>query len=222
MWLLIGAKLVIGLIGLLIVVRLLGKKSMAEITPFDLIYTLVLGGILEETVYDEQVHLGHLLFAIGIWALLIFFIEKVVQKNERINRWIKGEPSILIKDGVLNVKEIDRNKIEMEQLREMARQNQCFSLENARHIILENAGQVSMIVKSEKDKVLAIMLVDQGKIQKKVLASYDLSEDWLRANLAKLGFVALEKLVYVEWSQEKGFYVITPEKTTNQIYRIDG
>ena len=42
----ITMKLVFGLIGLLLVVRLLGKKSMSEITPFDLFYTRVLGGIL--------------------------------------------------------------------------------------------------------------------------------------------------------------------------------
>lgn len=41
----ITMKLVFGLIGLLLVVRLLGKKSMSEITPFDLVYTLVLGDL---------------------------------------------------------------------------------------------------------------------------------------------------------------------------------
>lgn len=50
----ITMKLVFGLIGLLLVVRLLGKKSMSEITPFDLVYTLVLGGILEESTYDDS------------------------------------------------------------------------------------------------------------------------------------------------------------------------
>lgn len=50
----ITMKLVFGLIGLLLVVRLLGKKSMSEITPFDLVYTLVLGGILEESTYDTM------------------------------------------------------------------------------------------------------------------------------------------------------------------------
>lgn len=40
----ITMKLVFGLIGLLLVVRLFGKKSMSEVTPFDLVYTLVLGG----------------------------------------------------------------------------------------------------------------------------------------------------------------------------------
>ncbi|MEG0474582.1 MAG: hypothetical protein RR548_02655 [Carnobacterium sp.] len=47
-------KVAFGLVGLLLFTRLLGKKSMSDITPFDLIYTLVLGGLLEETIYDER------------------------------------------------------------------------------------------------------------------------------------------------------------------------
>lgn len=53
---------------------------MSEITPFDLVYMLVLGGILEESVYDDTVNVGHLLFGIAVWACLIFLVEKVVQK----------------------------------------------------------------------------------------------------------------------------------------------
>lgn len=76
-------KLFFGLFGLLLVARLLGKKTLSEITPFDLIYTLVLGGILEESIYDDNVSVFHVLFAIALWALLIYFIEEFVKKNEQ-------------------------------------------------------------------------------------------------------------------------------------------
>ncbi|KIS03208.1 DUF421 domain-containing protein [Paucilactobacillus wasatchensis] len=219
---LIALKLVVGLIGLLFVVRLLGKKSLSEITPFDLIYTLVLGGILEESLYDDKINIGHLLFGIAIWACMIFFIEKIVQKNEKINRWLKGEPSVLVRNGVINIKELNRNQIEMEQLREMSRQHQCFSLSNAKHIILENAGQISLISHSEEDKVLSIMLVDQGQIQYEVLKTHNLTKSWLIDNLQQQGFNKLDELVYVEWSEENGFYVVTKSDVIEKVYRIDG
>lgn len=56
MFSMIAVKLVIGLITFLLVVRLTGKKSLSQVAPFDLIYTLVLGGILEESIYDDAVH----------------------------------------------------------------------------------------------------------------------------------------------------------------------
>ncbi|MEQ4551901.1 DUF421 domain-containing protein, partial [Weissella sp. GP1] len=76
----ITMQLVFGLIGLLSVVRLLGQKSMSEITPFDLVYTLVLGGILEEATYDDNVHVEHVLFPIALWAVMIYGMERIVQK----------------------------------------------------------------------------------------------------------------------------------------------
>ncbi|HGF8006990.1 TPA: DUF421 domain-containing protein [Enterococcus faecium] len=218
----ITMKLVFGLIGLLLVVRLLGKKSMSEITPFDLVYTLVLGGILEESTYDDNVHVGHVLFAIALWAVMIYGIERIVQKNEKVNRWVKGEPSVLIKDGIINMTELTNNHIEMEQLRAILRQQECFSLENAKHVILENAGQMSVLKKSDEDKALSILLVDEGQIQHKVLQSNQLTEAWLMENLKKEGYADVKQLIYVEWSEEKGLYILNKEDVMHESYRIDG
>lgn len=218
----IALKLVIGFIALLVVIRSLGKKAMSEVTPFDLIYTLVLGGILEETIYDDKVNIGHLLFAVILWAVLIYIVERFVQRNDKLNRWIKGEPSVLMKNGELNLIEISKNHIEMEQLRAMLRQQQCFSLENAKHVILENAGQVSLIKESEEDKVMTLMLVDEGLIQDRVLQTNNLNESWLRESLTKEGYKEINDLLYVEWSEEKGFYILTQDDVDNTIYRIDG
>ncbi|WP_062532450.1 DUF421 domain-containing protein [Jeotgalibaca dankookensis] len=222
MFALIALKLLFGFLGLLLVVRLLGKKSMSEITPFDLIYTLVLGGILEESIYDDAVNTGHLLFAIGLWAVMIYLIEQFVQKNDKVNKWVKGEPAVLIRNSKLNVKEITKNHIEMEQLRAMLRQEQCFSLENAKHVILETAGQISVIAKSEEDKTMTLLLVDEGKIKNKVLQTNNLDDSWLRKKLQEEGYTNLKEIIYVEWSQEKGFYVITYADTESVSYKIDG
>ena len=54
--------------------------------------------------------------------------------------------------------ELANNHIEMEQLRAILRQQECFSLENAKHVILENAGQMSVLKKSDDDKALSIVL----------------------------------------------------------------
>lgn len=218
----IALKLLFGLLGLLLVVRLIGKKSLSNITPFDLVYTLVLGGILEESIYDDKVNIGHLLFALSLWAVMIYFIERVVQRNDRVNRLLKGEPSILLKNGQMNVKELSKNHIEMEQLRTMLRQQQCFSLENAHHVVLENAGQISVIKKSEDDKVMSIMVIDEGVIQDRVLQTNELEKIWLIENLKQEGYVSLESILYAEWSEEKGFYVVTGSDVLNQTYRIDG
>lgn len=75
MYISIALKLIIGLAALLIVTRVLGKKEMSQITPFDFIYALMLGGILEEGIYDDKVSILHILFTLALWAILIYIKE---------------------------------------------------------------------------------------------------------------------------------------------------
>jgi len=218
----ISLKLVFGLVSLMLVTRVLGKKALADVTPFDLIYTLVLGGILEESIYDDKINIGHLVFALFLWGVLIYIIERIVQKNTKVSRLLKGEPSIIVRDGVINLKALSKNHIEMEQLRTMLRQQQCFSLENAKHVILESAGQVSVLKKSQEDSYISLMLVDHGIIQDRVLETHGLTRKWLLDNLNKEGYTILHEIIYVEWSEEKGFYILTNRDVTNKNYCIDG
>ncbi|MCT1798096.1 DUF421 domain-containing protein [Aerococcus viridans] len=218
----ISLKLVFGLVSLMLVTRVLGKKALADVTPFDLIYTLVLGGILEESIYDDKLNIGHLVFALFLWAVLIYIIERIVQKNTKVSRLLKGEPSVIIRDGVINLKALSKNHIEMEQLRTMLRQQQCFSLENAKHVILESAGQVSVLKKSQEDSYISLMLVDHGIIQDRVLETHGLTRKWLLDNLNKEGYTILQEIIYVEWSAEKAFYILTNHDVMNKDYCIDG
>src|SRR5699024_11850115 len=125
------------LFGCWLVMRTLVKNSLSDISPFVLIYTFVLGGIFEESFYDVAVHAGHILFALAVWGMLIYGIEVFVQKNDEINHIVKGKPSVLIQNGQLNEEELGKNHMEMEQLRALLRSQNCFSLEEARYVILE-------------------------------------------------------------------------------------
>ncbi len=215
-------KVAFGLIGLLFFTRLLGKKSMSDITPFDLIYTLVLGGLLEESIYDEKIHLVHFFLALTVWGVMIYSIETLVQKNDRINKWIKGEPCVLVQDGQLNIKGLNSNHVEMEQLRTMMRQQNCFSLQEAKHVILETGGTISVMKNEKEDTILTILLIDEGKLSGKALDSIHKTEDWLRERLRKEGQTQIEEIAYAEWSSERGLYIKTYADSIKEPYEIDG
>ena len=130
-YLLIGAKLVIGFAALMTVIRVLGKKHLSEMTPYDIIYLLVFGGILEESLFDEKVSILMILFAVAVWAIVIYAIEKLVTKSNKLRILLKGEPDKIIENGVLNKKLIDKNQLEMEQLRTMIEETRNFFIERS-------------------------------------------------------------------------------------------
>ena len=217
----IASKLVVGLIGLLLVTRLLGKKTLSEITPFDLIYTLVLGGILEESLYDDKINVLHFLFAVALWEIMIYLLETVVQKKDKVNNFIKGIPSVLIYEGELNLSEIKSNHIEMEQLRSMLRSQNCFSLRMVKYAVLEIGGSVSVMKESEGNEEFSYLLVDEKVIEMNTLQSIGKDKKWLTESLKEKGYPNLEDIVYAEWSPKQGLYVKTYQQSEKKQIKLE-
>lgn len=217
----IALKLLIGLIGLLIVVRVLGHKSLSNVTPFDLVYTLVLGGILEEAIYEDRVDIVQILFALTVWGTLIYIIESVVQRTEKLNHFIKGKPAVLVIDGRLNLKAFERHHVEMEQLRSMLRQQECFSLKQAKYVVLEPGGNASIMKDQDAPDVFTYLVVDEGKIEENTLRTIGHDEGWLHEELRKAGHDDIAKIVYAEWSEEEGFYVKTYDDSYDEDFNLD-
>ncbi|MEK3934860.1 DUF421 domain-containing protein [Sporosarcina sp. FSL W7-1349] len=223
-----GAKLIIGLLAFIIVLRLLGKKHLAEMTPYDIIYLLMFGGILEETLYDPKITIPMFLFSLAVWAVAIYLVEKLVVRSNTLRIWIKGSPDKLIADGKINKNLLEKNQLEMEQLRTMLRQQGIFSLREVRDLYIEPGGDISInpyaayqpvtlqdlnIEKAEEEP--SVLLVDEGEIKPEVLEFIGKTEDWLRSELQKLGHRAMRDILYCEWSSTEGFFIRTYEQTAN-------
>lgn len=213
MYLTIAIKLTIGVAALILVVRLLGKKQMSELTPFDFIYTLVLGGSLEEGLYDEKISLPHILFALAIWGILIYIIEILVQKVEFLKKPIKGGPSELMADGELNHVELKKNHIEMEQLRSMLREKGIFSLKDVHYILLETNGAISVIENTpDSFQVMpSVMVIDEGKIDKTGVKLIGKTKEWVEGQLSKEN-LHIKDVFYGEWSKQNGLYIKTYDR----------
>lgn len=140
----IGLKLFFGFVALLMVTRLFGKKEISQLTPFDFVYFIVLGGILEESIYDNNMSALHVWCAVAVWGMLLFIIENLSKRSNKFRVLLKGEISILIRNGEFNLKELEANHLEMEQLQIMLRQQGVFSLRAVCDLYLEPGGKVSL------------------------------------------------------------------------------
>ncbi|MGX7107003.1 hypothetical protein ACWOBE_04295 [Hutsoniella sourekii] len=89
-YLLILAKLIFGGLSAFIMFRLMGKKAISDLTPFDMLFTLILGGIVTEPLYDNQVTLFEILFAIAIWGLVMFGLQRLLATTNNTSQLIEG------------------------------------------------------------------------------------------------------------------------------------
>ncbi|RJS59447.1 DUF421 domain-containing protein [Bacillus sp. PK3_68] len=221
MYLDITLKIIVGLVSLLIVIRLLGKKELSQITPFDFVYLILLGSFLEEGIFDEKISIFQVIYAILLWGTLIYLIEKLVMKSNWFRKLLKGESSDIIVKGKINVKELKKNHIEMEQLRTLLRSQGYFSLAEVEHATLETSGTLSVLPKAKESAITPAMmnikpkeneatylLVDEGTIDERELKKVGKDKEWLRSELKREGVEDITEVFYGEWSENNGFYLI--------------
>ncbi|PIC69496.1 hypothetical protein CSV77_13225 [Sporosarcina sp. P16b] len=227
-YLLNGSKLVIGLVALLVVIRLLGKKHLSQMTPYDVVYLLVFGGVLEESLYDEKISIPMFLFSVVVWATAIYAVEKIVTLSNPLRILIKGETDKLIHDGKINKKLMKKNQLEMEQLRTMLRMQGIFSLREVRDLFIEPGGDISInqyakykpvavqdMNLENREEEPTVLLIDEGQIKKEVLDFIGKTESWLYAEMEHIGHVNLQNILYCEWSKTEGFFIKTYADVSN-------
>lgn len=213
-------KLTLGLIGVMIVLRLMGKKELAQVTPLDFVYALILGGIIEESLYDATVPVYEMLFSIFLWALLIFVLEKFALKSRRFKSISQGDPQLLINEGHLDRKVMDENNMDVDEVRMLLRMKDVFSLSQVKYGILEESGELSVmkyareeaptraeIMKEYSENVLPELLIDGGKVEHQRLKNINRDESWLRENIKKETGADLEDVFFAEWDEENGFFI---------------
>src|SRR6478752_2620949 len=98
-------ELVIGYFALFITVKCLGKTQISQITTFDFISALVLGDLVSNAVFQEDISIIEILFAIAVWGSLIYLTDMTSQKSRKLRRLFEGKPSIIINHGKIDMKE---------------------------------------------------------------------------------------------------------------------
>lgn len=217
-----AVKLTAGLIGVMVVLRVLGNKELAQVTPLDFVYALILGSIIEESIYDTQVKFYEMMLTLAYWGALIFVIERFALKNERFRRWTKGTAELIINDGEIDNKVLDKSNMDVDEVRELLRLKGVFSLRDVKYAILETSGQLSVIKYAGEEPVLrkevldlhdenaiAYLFIDAGKIEYYALKQAGKDEEWLKQSLEEETGYNLKDVYIAEWNENDGYYIQT-------------
>ncbi len=217
----IAFKLVVGFMGLWLLTRLLGKKEISQLTPFDFVSSLMLSELVGNTVYQEDVKFSHLLFSLFLWGILSLLFEKVTQYAKRARGVLDGKPSILIRDGEVDIDELKKNSLDFDQLRMLLRQHDVFFIREVAYAIFEANGSLSVMKKPDEETVtrkdlglepktahLSYSLIENGKINQEHLNLIGKKETWLREELKREGCKEPGDVAYAEWKEEEGLYIL--------------
>jgi uncharacterized membrane protein YcaP (DUF421 family) len=132
---------------ILFITRVIGRRELSSLQPFDLILLVVLGDLIQQGVTQSDYSVTGLLLAGGTIAVLQAGISLLNFHSKRLRPLLEGEPIVIVQDGQVIEKNLNRERLTLSEIQEEARLSQIASLEDVRWAVLETNGKISFIPK---------------------------------------------------------------------------
>ncbi|MDX6553791.1 MAG: hypothetical protein QOH74_2279 [Gaiellales bacterium] len=130
---------------ILIVTRLVGRRELSSLEPFDLIVLVVIGDLVQQGVTQDDYSVTGALIVVSTLALLTVLVSYLSFRVPPIRPLLDGEPVILVEDGRPIDRNLRRERITHGELRAAARMQGISRLADVRFAVLETNGQISFI-----------------------------------------------------------------------------
>ncbi len=209
---------------IILYMRLMGKRQLGELQPTELVITILLSEIVSIPMQDNGVPLVHSLLAVTLLVALEIINSAVCLKSARMRSIIEGNSLVVIRDGVIDQKQLKRLRISVDDLLDQLRQKDIFDISDVRYAIVETNGQLSAMLKPEKETVTAemidcqnnakgllCMVVNDGKILKNTFKECGMNEEKLKSILKNKG-VELKEVLFMLADNEGNYTVVKKEK----------
>lgn len=195
---------------IIIALRLMGKREVGELSVFDIVIYLVMSELLAISISDPDESIMKSLVPIFTLAALQIIISWFLLKSKKIRDVFDGKCIILIHNGHIDQKEMQRNRYSMDDLMSQLRSNGVCTPDEVAFAVLENNGQLSVLTQDKCKVRHPDPFISDGTINQKALSDVRKDEVWLRNELKKEGIEDLKDVFLCIW-QKNGFFVIRKE-----------
>jgi uncharacterized membrane protein YcaP (DUF421 family) len=132
---------------LYVLMRMLGRRELSSMEPFDIILLVVIGDLVQNGVTQSDYSVTGALLAVSTIALLTVLVSWSSFRFRRLRPVLAGEPIVLVEDGKVIKVNLRRQRLTVEEIESEARLEQIKSLGEVRWAILETNGRISFVEK---------------------------------------------------------------------------
>lgn len=195
---------------IIIVMRIMGKRQMGELQPFELVVAIMISELASDPITDTEIPLLNGIIPILTLLLAQVSLAYLTLKSNKARKFVCGGPSILIEKGKVCEEELRRLRININDLLEQLRVKNYPNIADVYFAILETNGQMSIIPKGQSrpvitkdlgitatDPDLPLTLIIDGNIIHNNLQRCNLTEAQLLKNLQSQGISSFQELLFV-------------------------
>ncbi len=184
---------------LIIAMRIMGKRQIGELEVSELVTTFMLSEIATIPIENQDVPIIHAIIPIIILLFIEVFSSVILIKVPFLKNMVSARPSILIRNGQINQKELRNNRVSLEELMCELRSGQCTDPGEVAYAILEKNGKLTIVpkakyspptandlgIKPQEGGIIHLLIID-GRICENNLKSSGKNRSWLEKEIRKL------------------------------------
>jgi uncharacterized membrane protein YcaP (DUF421 family) len=144
----IALRAIVLYVFVMLVMRVTGRRELSTLSPVDLVLLIVLGDAIQQGLTQDDYSVTGAVIAVSTLATMQVMSSYLAFKSKRARRILEGNPIVIIQDGAFIAKNLERERMTMEEVCESMRLSQIASVQDVAWGILESNGDISFIEKS--------------------------------------------------------------------------
>lgn len=129
------------------VLRVMGRRELSDLAPQDLVLLVVLGDLIQNGVTQSDMSVTGVTIAISTFVLMTVLSSYLAFKSKRARVLLQGEPLIIVQDGEPIERNLQEERLTLDDVMEEARSNEIESLDEIKFAVVEAGGAMSFIKK---------------------------------------------------------------------------
>ena len=136
---------------LYVLLRIMGKRELGQLTPFELVVMIVLGDLIQQAVTHNDFSLTGAVLAVSTFAFLAIAMSWLTYLSPRAEKLLDGEPRVVICNGKLLKENLRRDRMTQSEVESEMRLAGIATMDQVAWAILEPQGKISFIKKDGSD-----------------------------------------------------------------------
>ena len=207
-------------------IRLMGKRQVGELEPSELVLALLIADLAAVPMQDFGIPLLTGLIPILTLLCLTMALSVLTMKSVRFRAVLCGRPSVIVENGKLRQREMQKNRFTLDELMEELRMKGITDLSTVKYAILETNGQISVLPYAAQQPVTAqqmglnpqepglpMVLINDGRVIDRALHSRGLNEEWLEKQLRQHHVKRTEDVFLLTVDEENTVYLAKKEES---------
>ena len=204
----------------LFVFRLMGKRQIGQMQPFELVLTLIIADLATIPMAELSVPVLHGIVPLLTLVVVHYFLTLISRNSTKFSNFISGKPVIVINPKGIDEKALHNLNITIDDLFEAIRGAGYFNLEEIQYAIMETNGTVNVLPKSDfspvvnkdlklklEENSIPVTLVSEGKILKNNVNLAGVDKNFIEKFMKKAGIEKISKILVLTLNKSGTVYI---------------